>query len=159
MTESQAIEYIHSREKFGSVPGLERISALCERLGDPQDKLRFVHVAGTNGKGSTSTMISQALIKAGYNTGLFTSPYVIDFRERIQLNGRMISKSDLAEIVSEVKTQSDLLEKDGIFATEFEILTAAAFLSVCRHTPVAGKIAGNGADICRETARLFRRDR
>ena len=128
MTDAQAIEYIHSREKFGSVLGLERISALCERLGNPQDKLRFVHVAGTNGKGSTSTMISQTLIDAGYNTGLFTSPFVIDFRERIQLNGSMISPDDLAVCTGEVKNQVDLLEKEGIVPTEFEILTAVAFL-------------------------------
>ena len=128
MTDAQAIEYIHSREKFGSVLGLERISALCERLGNPQDKLHFVHVAGTNGKGSTSTMISQTLIDAGYNTGLFTSPFVIDFRERIQLNGSMISPDDLAVCTGEVKNQVDLLEKEGIVPTEFEILTAVAFL-------------------------------
>ena len=111
MTDAQAIEYIHSREKFGSVLGLERISALCERLGNPQDKLHFVHVAGTNGKGSTSTMISQTLIDAGYNTGLFTSPFVIDFRERIQLNGSMISPDDLAVCTGEVKNQVDLLSR------------------------------------------------
>ncbi|MBQ7596056.1 MAG: bifunctional folylpolyglutamate synthase/dihydrofolate synthase [Clostridia bacterium] len=128
MTESQAIEYIHSREKFGSVLGLERISALCERLGSPQKNLRFVHVAGTNGKGSVSTMISQSLIDAGYNTGLFTSPFVIDFKERIQLNGRMISSEDLAVCTYEVKNQVDALEKEGIVPTEFEILTAIAFL-------------------------------
>ncbi len=128
MTESQAIEYIHSRERFGSVLGLERISALCERIGNPQKALRFVHVAGTNGKGSTSTMIAQTLISAGYNTGLFTSPFVTDFKERIQLNGKMISSEDLAFCTGEVKKQADALESDGIVPTEFEVLTAIAFL-------------------------------
>lgn len=128
MTDLQAIEYIHSRERFGSVLGLERISALCRRLGDPQKKLHFVHVAGTNGKGSVSTMISQTLIDAGYSTGLFTSPFVVDFRERIQLNGEMISPEDLAFFTNEVKKQVDILEKEDIIPTEFEILTAIALL-------------------------------
>lgn len=78
---SEAIEYIHSLEKFGINPGLERIEALCDILGNPQDRVKFIHVAGTNGKGSTSTMISNILIKSGYKTGLFISPYVADFRE------------------------------------------------------------------------------
>lgn len=125
----QAIEYIHSLEKFGIRPGLERVRELCRVLGDPQDKLSFIHVAGTNGKGSTSTIISNILIKAGYNVGLYISPYVTDFRERIQQNGRMIGENDLAECVESVE---DAIEKDlnprGIEITEFEALTAAAFL-------------------------------
>ena len=128
MNASEAIEYIHSRLKFGIHPGMERISALCEELGNPQNSLKFFHVAGTNGKGSTSTMIASALTTAGYKTGLFTSPYVVDFRERIQLDGEMISEEDLAETVEDVKTACDRLDKMGIVPTEFETLTAAAFL-------------------------------
>ena len=90
MTCQQAIDYLYSRLKFGSIPGLERIEALCNKLGDPQDKLKFIHVAGTNGKGSTCSMIASMLQKAGYRVGLFTSPYVVDFRERIQKHSQKI---------------------------------------------------------------------
>ena len=128
MNSSEAIEYIHSRLKFGINPGMQRISALCEELGNPQDSLKFFHVAGTNGKGSTSTMIASALSAAGYKTGLFTSPYVVDFRERIQLDGQMISEEDLARTVEDVKEACDRLDKIGIVPTEFETLTATAFL-------------------------------
>ena len=103
MTPTEAIEYIHSRLTFGIHPGMERIRALCAALGNPQDELRFIHVAGTNGKGSTSTMISCMLSAAGYRTGLFTSPYVIDFRERMQIDGEMIPPEELASTVERVK--------------------------------------------------------
>ncbi|MBR4766196.1 MAG: bifunctional folylpolyglutamate synthase/dihydrofolate synthase [Clostridia bacterium] len=125
---NEAIQYIHSLERFGINPGLERIGALCDILGNPQKSLRFVHVAGTNGKGSTSTIISNILIKAGYATGLFTSPYVVDFRERIQFNGCMIEPYELADAVSEVKTAVEILNIRGVFPTEFETITATAFL-------------------------------
>ncbi len=125
---NEAIEYIHSLEKFGIKPGMERIRALCSKLGNPQDKLKIIHVAGTNGKGSTSTMISNILRKSGYNTGLFISPYVTDFRERIQYNGNMIEKNELAECVEKVKDAIEKLFEQDIQPTEFEAVTAAAFL-------------------------------
>lgn len=125
---NEAIEYIHSLEKFGINPGLERIRALCADLGNPQDKLKIIHVAGTNGKGSTSTMISNILQKSGFQTGLFISPYVTDFRERIQLNGQMIEKNELCECVEKVKNSIDRLSASGIQPTEFEAITATAFL-------------------------------
>ncbi len=125
---TQAIEYIHSLERFGIKPGLERIEELCRILGNPQKNLKFVHVAGTNGKGSTSTMISEILIKAGYNTGLFTSPYVVDFRERIKFNGSMIEPEELASCVEQVKAAVDILNKNDMQPTEFEVITAAAFV-------------------------------
>lgn len=125
---AQAIEYIHSLEKFGIKPGLERIKALCEILGNPQDKLKVIHVAGTNGKGSTSTMISNILIKNGYKTGLYISPYVSDFRERIQFNGNMIEHSELAYCVEKVKEAVEILQQKGEQTTEFEALTATAFV-------------------------------
>lgn len=128
MTCEQAIDYLYSRLKFGSVPGLERIAALCNLLGNPQDKLKFVHVAGTNGKGSACTMISEMLINAGYKTGLYTSPYVIDFRERMQINGEMIPKDELGELMEEIKPKVEELDKKGITPTEFEVLTSLAFL-------------------------------
>ena len=123
---NEAIEYIHSLEKFGIKPGLERISALCAALGNPQEKIKVIHVAGTNGKGSTSTVISNILLRSGYNVGLYTSPYVTDFRERIMFNGEMIAKDDLAFCVEKVKAAADSLE--GIEITEFEFLTAVAFV-------------------------------
>lgn len=125
---NEAIEYIHSLEKFGIKPGMERIRALCAELGNPQEKLKIIHVAGTNGKGSTSTIISNILRQSGYNTGLFISPYVTDFRERIQYNGNMIEKNELAECVEKVKEAIDKLALQDIQPTEFEAVTAAAFL-------------------------------
>ncbi len=129
---SQAIEFIHSLEKFGIKPGLERIRALCERLGNPQEQLKVVHVAGTNGKGSVSTMIANILHASGLNVGLYTSPYVIDFRERIQYNGKMIEHGELAQAVDTVKAVIDTLNAEGIEPTEFEAITAAAFVYFVR---------------------------
>lgn len=125
---NEAIEYIHSLEKFGIKPGMERIRALCDILGNPQKKLKIIHVAGTNGKGSTSSFISNILQKNGFSTGLFISPYVTDFRERIQYNGNMIEKSELAECVEKIKNAVEKLAEMDIQPTEFEAITAAAFL-------------------------------
>lgn len=132
MNYDEALNFIHSRDKFGSRPGMERIEALCAAFGNPQDKLKYVHVAGTNGKGSTCHMIASVLKAAGYRVGLFTSPFVIDFRERIQLNGEMIAKSELAEIIAEIKPVVEKFSEEGIEPTEFEIITAAAFLYFLR---------------------------
>ena len=128
MTFEKALEYLYSRLKFGSVPGLERIRALCALLGNPQDKLRYIHVAGTNGKGSVCSMISNMLICAGYKTGLFISPYVTHFTERIQINSRMITESEFADLMAEIKPLVEQLDSQGVTPTEFEVLTAAAFL-------------------------------
>ena len=127
MTYSETLHYIHSLERFGIQPGLTRIEALLHALGDPQDALSCVHVAGTNGKGSTCTMLAGGLSKAGYTVGLYTSPYVLDFRERIQLlpaqkNAEMIAEDDLARIASIVRPLAD-----EIGVTEFEFITACAF--------------------------------
>ena len=128
MNYNEALEFIHSRMKFGSQPGMERITALCEAFDNPQDKLKFVHVAGTNGKGSTCTMISNMLVAAGYKVGLFTSPFVVDFRERIQVNSEMIPKDAFAKIIEKIVPVIDELKEKNIEPTEFEIITAAAFL-------------------------------
>ncbi|MBR5320830.1 MAG: bifunctional folylpolyglutamate synthase/dihydrofolate synthase, partial [Clostridia bacterium] len=109
MNFNEAVEYIHSLLQFGIKPGLERISMLLEALGNPQDKIKTVHIAGTNGKGSTSTMISNMLIAEGYKTGLFTSPYVIDFCERIQINGKNVNKDIFAECVTKVREKIEEL--------------------------------------------------
>ena len=121
MNYNQALSYIHSLLVFGSRPGLERISELLSKLGNPQNSLRFIHVAGTNGKGSACNMLSSVYIKAGYKVGLYTSPYIVDFRERIQLNGEYIPKEDLARLTKRVKDTE-------IEVTEFEFITALAFL-------------------------------
>ncbi len=128
MNYNEALEFIHSRMKFGSQPGMERISALCEAFDNPQDKLKYVHVAGTNGKGSTCTMIAKMLEAAGYKVGLFTSPFIVDFRERIQINSEMIPQEDFAAIVEKIVPVIDELKEKHINPTEFEIITAAAFL-------------------------------
>ena len=90
MTYKEAAEYVESLQGYGCVPGLESIRQLCAYLGNPQDSLKFVHIAGTNGKGSTCALLSSVLCSAGYKTGLFISPYIVDFRERIQINGEMV---------------------------------------------------------------------
>ncbi len=128
MNYNEALDFIHSRMKFGSQPGMERISALCEAFDNPQDKLKYVHVAGTNGKGSTCNMIAKILEAAGYRVGLFTSPFIVDFRERIQVNSQMIPKEEFAEIVEKIVPVVEDLKKKDINPTEFEIITIAAFL-------------------------------
>lgn len=115
-------------ERFGIKPGLERITKMMAYLGNPQDKLKFVHIAGTNGKGSVSTMIASILSCEGYRTGLFTSPYVLDFRERFMINGNMITEDEFAEIMTKVGTVNDILQKSGCCLTQFEIITAVALL-------------------------------
>ena len=128
MTYAEAVSFVHSRLVFGSRPGLqsmERITSLC---GNPQRGMRFLHVAGTNGKGSVSTMLSAMLIAAGYKTGLYTSPYVVDFRERFQIDGRMIPKPAFAALIERLKPLVERLDGEGCVVTEFELITAAAFL-------------------------------
>ena len=128
MNFNESVEYIHSLLTFGIQPGLERISKLLELLGNPQENIKTVHIAGTNGKGSTSTMLSNMLIAEGKKTGLFTSPYVIDFCERIQIDGENINKDILAESVTKVREKIEELNSQDIIITEFEAITAAAFL-------------------------------
>ncbi len=128
MNYEDAVGFYHSLLRFGVNPGLERTLALCEELGSPQKKLKCIHVAGTNGKGSTCTFIAGVLQKAGYKTGLYTSPYVIEFRERIRLDGEFISKDDLVSVTERVKCALQKVNSQGIYPTEFEAITAAAFL-------------------------------
>ena len=125
MTYEQALEIISGRTVFGSRPGLERINRLLEGLGNPHKKLKFVHVAGTNGKGTTSTYIASVLQCCGYKVGLYTSPYVVDFRERFVINGEMISKEELARQVEKVAPIADAMTDDPV--TEFTFITALAF--------------------------------
>lgn len=124
---NKAMEKIGSLLRFGSMPGLERIQKLLDRIGNPERKCRFIHVAGTNGKGSVCTMISEIMQKSGYKTGLFTSPYIIEFCDRIQIDGAMIPKSAVAEIVEEIFPIIEEMMDNGEPITEFECVTVIAF--------------------------------
>lgn len=123
MDYKQALEYINGTSWRGSKLGLERITELLARMGNPQAGLRFIHVAGTNGKGSICAMLSSVLRRAGFKTGLFTSPYLSRFNERMQINGKQIGDDELAAIVEEIKTHADAMDEHP---TEFEMMTAAA---------------------------------
>lgn len=124
MNYEQALEYIHSVSWMGSKPGLERTKTLLALMGDPHKKLRFVHVAGTNGKGSVCAMLASVLQAAGYKTGLYTSPYILRFNDRIRVNGADIPDNDLAEITEYVKQYAETMEDHP---TEFELVTAIGF--------------------------------
>ncbi len=128
MTYEEAIDYIMSRRKFQKSSSHERIERLLELLENPEKKLRFVHIAGTNGKGSVSTAMSYILKNAGYKTGLFTSPYIVEFGERIQVNNRFISHGDIASLTALIKEKTDFMESEELYPTVFEVTTALAFL-------------------------------
>ena len=130
MNYTEALEYIHSVNWTFCKPGLERITALCEALGEPQKNLKFIHVAGTNGKGSFCSMTESILRAAGYKTGLYTSPYIKVFNERMQVNGQMISDDELAALTEYVKPIADAMTDKP---TEFELITAIAFEYFKRH--------------------------
>lgn len=129
MNYEQALSYIESIEKFGIDLGLDRMKELMRRLGDPQDRLKFVHVAGTNGKGSTVAFISNILMAAGYKTGIYISPSLDRFTKRIQVDGKEIDKEVLALLTQKVKDAADSMVSDGLsMPTEFEQVNAIAFL-------------------------------
>lgn len=127
-TYNKAREYISGLTSRGIVPGLEPIRALCGVLGNPQDKIKIIHIAGTNGKGSTGAFISSILRESGFSTGRYVSPAVTEYREIIRINDRYISEDEYTDIVSQVKTAIEKLEKREIYPTSFEAETAAAFL-------------------------------
>ena len=128
MTYNEAIDYIMSRRKFQKSSGHERIERLLELLGNPHKKLRYIHVVGTNGKGSVSTAMSYILRSAGYKTGLFTSPYIVEFGERIQINNTYISHDDIADLTAIISQKTDLMETEDLYPTVFEVTTALALL-------------------------------
>lgn len=130
MNIDETLSYIHAVCWRGSVPGLERIGALLARMGDPQKQMRFIHVTGTNGKGSTCAMMASILRAAGYRTGLYTSPFLIRFNERMQVDGRQITDDELCEITAYVRPLADALDPHP---TEFEMVTAIAFAYFARH--------------------------
>ncbi|HID0817970.1 bifunctional folylpolyglutamate synthase/dihydrofolate synthase [Clostridium botulinum] len=132
MDYKEAREYIQSKAKFGSNLGLERTEKLLELLGNPHKRLRCIHIAGTNGKGSTTAMISAVLKESGYKVGMYTSPYIEEFEERIQINGHNITKEDLGYIITKVANIVEKVENMGYGnPTEFEIITVAMFYYFC----------------------------
>jgi dihydrofolate synthase/folylpolyglutamate synthase len=129
MNYTEAMNYIINTAKFGSNLGLERTEKILELLGDPHKKLKCIHIAGTNGKGSTTAMINEILKEAGYKVGMYTSPYLEEFEERIQINGVNISKEDLSKAVTKVaEVVYKVIELGFDHPTEFEIITCAMFL-------------------------------
>ncbi len=128
MKYQEALDYIESIQSYGIVPGLENITELCTRLGDPQERLKFVHIAGTNGKGSTLAYLSTILKCAGYKVGRYSSPTIFEYRERIQVNGRNITQKALCEGVEKIKNTCYEMKGAGFsHPTPFEVETALAF--------------------------------
>ena len=134
MTTQQAIEALHALPRMGQgAPSLARMQNLCDHLGNPEKELQCIHIAGTNGKGSLAAMTSSILTAAGYKTGLTISPYVVDFRERFQIDGEMIPPRTLANLTEKVLDAIDAIEAEGgEKPVEFEAVTALAFLWFAR---------------------------
>ena len=125
----EAVDYIEDTSKYGSNLGLETVGNLLGKLGNPQDGLKYIHIAGTNGKGSTSSYVSYALQEAGYRVGFFSSPYLERFNERIQINGVDIPDDVLARLTDMTKEAIDEMLEEGMnHPTSFEIITAIMFL-------------------------------
>ncbi len=129
MTEQEAIAKIHSVYPTGKKNGLANMRSLMARLGNVQNTLAMVHVAGTNGKGSCCAMIERMMREAGYSTGLYTSPYIEVYNERIRLNGVPISGEKLVALVETVWPAVEACEREGVHITEFELGTALAFVA------------------------------
>ena len=125
MNYEEALNYIHAVQWAGHKPGLTRTRTLLAALGDPHKQLKFIHVAGTNGKGSTAAMLASCLQAAGYRVGLYTSPFINRFNERIQVNDQQIPDEALVRLVERVKPAADAMTD---IPTEFEIITALGML-------------------------------
>lgn len=129
MSYEEARSYIDDTEKFGNNYGLSRTEKILELLGNPHKKIKCIHVAGTNGKGSTTAMINEMLFKAGYKVGMYTSPYLEEFEERMQINKENISKDNLRKIISKLaKVVNEVIKLGYEHPTEFEIITCAMYL-------------------------------
>ena len=128
MKYEDALSFIEECNLLGSIPGLDSIRDLADRIGNPQDELKFIHVAGTNGKGSVSSFIATVLQLCGLRIGRYISPTIYTYRERFQINGKMIGKKELGEEMSLMKEACDALVSQGKpHPTSFEIETALAF--------------------------------
>ncbi len=128
MTYLEALEFIHSRPRFAATPTMSRIKRITSACGNPQRGMRFIHIAGTNGKGSVSTMLSSILIESGLCVGTYTSPYIMEFRDRFCINGEMVSEQAIIDAVRQIKPIVEAMDSQGDFANEFEINTAIGFL-------------------------------
>ena len=124
----ESLQYIGNFPRFKKEPGLAEMKTLLSMLGNPEKKLHAIHVAGTNGKGSTVTMLANILTEAGYKTGRYISPYVLEFRERMTIDGKMIGRKKLAALMSTVSEKVKALTEQGIALNAFEVTTAVAFL-------------------------------
>ncbi|MCM3596411.1 bifunctional folylpolyglutamate synthase/dihydrofolate synthase [Metabacillus idriensis] len=133
-TYEEAVDWIHSRLRFGIKPGLKRMTWMMEKLNNPHKHIRAIHVAGTNGKGSTIAYMRNVLQEAGYTTGTFTSPFLETFNERISMNGKPISDEEMLFLVNMIRPLADELEETELGGpTEFEVITAMAFYYFGRH--------------------------
>ncbi len=132
MNYQEAVEYIHHCSHVGGRAGMKRILPLTEKLGFPQRKMKFVHIAGSSGKGSTAAMTESVLRNAGFKTGLYMSPYVYDFRERLQINGQLPDGQLIADALESMIPALDEMKREGRECTEFEVLTALAFTLFAR---------------------------
>lgn len=132
MTDREAIEWLHGRRRLGEEKNPDTMRRLMGLLGDPQDQLAFAHIAGTNGKGSVAVMLASILQQAGVRTGLFLSPFVEEFGERITVDGAPLPGGALGEAAARAQVAAEHLEKDGLYATEFELVTAVGFLCFLR---------------------------
>lgn len=128
MTYDETLEYIHSIKKFNTKPGLHRIENLLRELGNPEKRMRYIHIAGTNGKGSATAMCASVLQTAGYKVGSFISPFLERFNERMQIDGVPIPDDRLITLTERVKAAADRMTERGLaHPTEFEFVTAMAF--------------------------------
>ncbi len=128
MTYLEALKFIHSRPRFAATPTMDRIKRITSSCGNPQRGMRFIHIAGTNGKGSVATMISSILSCAGYRTARYTSPYIVDYRDRFCIDSNMVSERAIITAVEQIKPIVDEMDAEGDLANEFEINTAIGFL-------------------------------
>ena len=124
----ESVKYITEYPRFKKNPSLDGIKALLSALGNPENRIKTINVAGTNGKGSTVAMLASVLSTAGYKTGRYVSPFVLEFRERMMINGKMIGRKRLAKIMSTVREHADALREQGTLLNAFEVTTAAALL-------------------------------
>ena len=129
MNYTEAMEYIEMCASYGIVPGLETMNELLRRLEHPEKNLKFIHIAGTNGKGSTLAFVSEALTTNGYKVGRYVSPTIMEYRERFQIQGKAISKAHVARLMTTVKSHAEAMAEEGFsHPTPFEMETAMAFL-------------------------------
>ncbi|WP_159720485.1 bifunctional folylpolyglutamate synthase/dihydrofolate synthase [Streptococcus halichoeri] len=157
MNYQESLAWIHSRLKQGEKPGLKRVKWLLEQFDNPERHLAAVHVVGTNGKGSTVSYLQHIFTASGYKVGTFTSPYIVEFRERIAIDGQMMTEQELIDLVSQVKPVVERLDQAKLYApaTEFEIITVMMFLYFTRVQPVAIAIIEAGVGGMMDATNVF----